>query len=165
MPAPSTPTVVMLLLVPLLVWRTYSRVRRLIGRQRLTRVRPWISLIVMPLLAGLLSWVAWPAVDKIGWLAAGIAAGAALSALGLKLTAFERTPQGFFYTPNRYLGMSLVLLFVGRIVYRVIEVTVLSAGNTVTGFALSSLTLAVFGLLAGYYVGFNAGLLRWRYKS
>jgi len=165
MPAPSAPTVVMLLLVPLLVWRTYSRVRRLIGRQRLTRVRPWISLIVMPLLAGLLSWVAWPAVDKVGWLGAGIATGAALSALGLKLTAFERTPQGLFYTPNRYLGMSLVLLFVGRIIYRVIEVTALSHGNTLTGFALSSLTLAVFGVLAGYYVGFNAGLLRWRYKS
>jgi hypothetical protein len=119
----------------------------------------------MPLRAGLLSWVAWPAVDKVGWLAAGIATGAALSALGLKLTAFERTPQGFFYTPNRYLGMSLVLLFVGRIIYRVIEVTALSHGNTLTGFALSSLTLAVFGVLAGYYVGFNAGLLRWRYKS
>jgi hypothetical protein len=163
--AAPTPTVVMLLLVPLLVWRTYSRVRRLIGRQRLTRVRPWVSLTVMPLLAGLLCWLVYPAVEKIGWLAAGVTLGAALSRLGLRLTAFERTPQGLFYTPNRYLGLTLVLLFVGRIIYRVIEITLLSAGNTLTGFVFSSLTLAVFGLLAGYYVGYNAGLLRWRYKS
>jgi hypothetical protein len=155
----------MLLLVPLLVWRTYSRVRRLIGRQRLTRVRPWITLTLMPTLAGLFCWLAYPNLDKVGWLAAGIAAGVGLSVFGLRLTAFERTPQGLFYTPNRYLGVSLVLLFVGRIVYRVIEITLLSAANTLTGFVVSSLTLAVFGLLAGYYVGYNAGLLRWRYKS
>jgi len=164
MPAPSA-TVVMLLLVPLLVWRTYSRVRRLIGRQRLTRVRPWITLTIFPLLIGLLSWLVYPNLDRIGWMAAGLAAGAALSVLGLKLTSFERTPQGLFYTPNRYLGLTLVLLFVGRIIYRVIEVTLLSAGNTLTGFVFSSLTLTVFGLLAGYYLGYTAGLLRWRYKS
>ena len=164
MPAPSA-TVVMLLLVPLLVWRTYSRVRRLIGRQRLSRVRPWITLTIFPLLIVLLSWLVYPNLDRIGWMAAGLAAGAALSVLGLKLTSFERTPQGLFYTPNRYLGLTLVLLFVGRIIYRVIEVTLLSAGNTLTGFVFSSLTLTVFGLLAGYYLGYAAGLLRWRYKS
>jgi hypothetical protein len=146
------------------VWRTYKRFRRLVGRQRLTMVRPWITLTLFPLLAALLGWAVYPNRDLIGWLGAGIAAGAALSLLGLKLTAFERTPQGLFYTPNRYLGISLVLLFIGRIAWRVIEVTVLSAGNTVTGFVVSPVTLAVFGVLAGYYIGYAAGLLRWRYE-
>jgi len=164
MPAPSTPTIVMILLVPLLVWRVYSRFRRLVGRQRLSKVRPWITLTVFPLLSGLLSWLVYPNTDAIAWLGAGIAAGAALSLLGLKLTRFERTPRGYFYHPNRYLGISLVLLFVGRIAYRVIEVAALSAANTLTGFVVSSVTLAVFGLLAGYYIGYAVGLLRWRYQ-
>jgi hypothetical protein len=164
MAAPSAPTLVLLLLVPLLAWRIYARFRRLVGRQRLTKVRPWITLTVFPLLGGFLSWVVYPNVDLIGWLLIGIAAGAALSLAGLRLTTFERTPQGLFYTPNRYLGISLVLLFIGRIAYRVIEVTVLSAGNTMTGFVVSPVTLAVFGVLAGYYIGYAVGLLRWRYE-
>src|SRR3954468_18345507 len=164
MPAPATPTLVLLLLVPLLVWRIYARFRRLVGRQRLTKVRPWITLTVFPLLAALLAWVAYPNMDRIGWLAAGIAAGAGLSLFGLKLTSFERTSQGLFYTPNKYLGISLVLLFIGRIAYRVVEVAALSASNTVTGFVVSAVTLAVFGLLAGYYIGYAVGLLRWRYE-
>jgi hypothetical protein len=164
MPAPATPTLVLLFLVPLLVWRTYARFRRLVGRQRLTKVRPWITLTVFPLLTGLLAWVAYPNVHRIGWLAAGIAGGAGLSLLGLKLTSFERTAHGLFYTPNKYLGISLVVLFIGRIAYRIVEVAALSASNTVTGFVVSSVTLAVFGLLAGYYLGYTAGLLRWRYE-
>jgi hypothetical protein len=164
MPAPATPILVLLLLVPLMLWRIYARFRRLVGRQRLTKVRPWITLTLFPLLIALLSWVAYPNVGTIGWLAAGVAAGAGLSLLGLKLTSFERSPHGLFYTPNKVLGVSLVLLFVGRIAYRVIEVAVLSAGNTFTGFVVSPVTLAVFGLLAGYYLGYAAGLLRWRYQ-
>jgi hypothetical protein len=164
MPAPATPTLVLLLLVPLLVWRIYARFRRLVGRQRLTKLRPWITLTLFPVLAGLLAWVAYPNMDRIGWLAAGIVAGAGLSLFGLKLTSFERTSQGLFYTPNKYLGISLVLLFIGRIAYRVVEVAALSASNTVTGFVVSAVTLAVFGLLAGYYIGYAVGLLRWRYE-
>ena len=30
----------------LIAWRVYVRMRRMIGRQRLTVVRPWISVIV-----------------------------------------------------------------------------------------------------------------------
>jgi hypothetical protein len=162
--APSVQAIVLLLLIPLLVWRVYARFRRLVGRQRLTKVRPWVALTLFPLLIGLLAWLVYPNVDKIGWLGAGLAGGGGLAVLGLKLTSFERTPQGLFYTPSGILGVSLVLLFVGRIAYRAIEVYALSASNTLTGFVVSSVTLAVFGLLAGYYIGYALGLLRWRYK-
>jgi hypothetical protein len=146
------------------LWRVYARFRRLVGRQRLSRLRPWIQVTIFPVLAGLLSWLVYPNVDKIGWLAVGMAAGAGVSVLGLKLTRFERTPQGLFYTPNAWLGMSIVVLFLGRLIYRVVEIWYLYAPNTVTGFVVSSLTLAVFGLLAGYYMGYAVGLLRWRYQ-
>ena len=164
MATPSAPTLVMLLLVPLLAWRVYARFRRLVGKQRLTKVRPWITLTVFPVLAGLLSWLVYPEGQKIAWLAAGMTGGAELSVLGLKLTRFERTAEGLFYTPNGILGVSLVVLFVGRILYRAIEVYALSAANTFTAFAVSSVTLGIFGLLAGYYLGYAVGLLKWRYE-
>jgi hypothetical protein len=40
---PGTSTVTLLVLVPLLIWRIHARFRRLVGRQRLSKVRPWIS--------------------------------------------------------------------------------------------------------------------------
>jgi hypothetical protein len=39
---------------------------------------------------------------------------------------------------------------------------VISAGPAAAAFARSPLTLAVFGLLAGYYIAYAVGLLHWR---
>lgn len=162
--APSTPTIVLLLLVPLLLWRGYARYRRMVGRQRLSRLRPWITLTVFPLILGLFAYVLYPRMESLEWLAAGLAGGAGLAVYGLKLTRFERTPEGLFFTPNRILGTSLVLLFFGRVVYRVVEVSAMSARNTLTDFVASPVTLGVFGVLAGYYIAYAVGLLRWRYE-
>jgi len=161
-PAPHPSTYVLFLLVPLIVWRIYSRVRRLVGRQRLSRVRPWITITVFPLLALLLALAARSRPERLGFLAGGLVAGACLGVYGLKRTRFETTPQGIFYTPDLHLGIALSLLFFGRIAYRVFEVYALrsAAPNDFSGFAASSLTLGVFGLLAGYYVRYAVGLVR-----
>jgi len=47
-------------------------------------------------------------------LVAGAGFGAALGLYGLRLTKFEQTAQGLFYTPSAHLGIALSLLFVGR---------------------------------------------------
>ncbi len=163
MQAPGTATLVMLALIPLILWRVYSRVRRLVGRQRLSRVRPWITLAVFPLILALLAWLVFPRVDPLLWLAGGLAGGALLGVFGLRKTRFEPTKEGLFYTPNLHLGIALSLLFVGRIAYRVVEVAVLDHPNTATHFAQSYVTLAIFGLLAGYYIAYAIGLVRWRF--
>jgi hypothetical protein len=162
LPAPST--IAVLVLVPLLAWRVWSRVRRMVGRQRLSRVRPWITLTVFPALAALLAFgAAHGDAGRLWWLAGGLAAGALLAAWGLHLTRFEPTPQGLFYTPNLHLGIALSLLFVGRVLYRAVEVYALGATASGADFARSPATLGVFGLLAGYYVAYAAGLVRWRF--
>lgn len=165
MQTPGAPTVVLLALFPLIAWRIYSRVRRLVVRQRLSRIRPWITLAVFPLLISLLGFLAWPDPARLGTLAGGLGCGALLAVYGLRRTRFEPTPQGLFYTPNAHLGIALSLLFVGRIVYRLVEVFALDPGRPRSGaeFAQSPLTLAVFGLLAGYYIGYAIGLVRWRF--
>ncbi|HTQ76455.1 MAG TPA: hypothetical protein VMI15_00390 [Burkholderiales bacterium] len=164
MQASSPSTTVLLVLLPLLAWRVYSRIRRLVGRQRLSRVRPWITLAVFPLLVALLAYAARGSAERLGWLAAGLAAGALLGVYGLRKTRFDPTRQGLYYTPNAHLGIALSLLFVCRILYRLVEVYVIERArtHTATDFAQSALTLSVFGLLAGYYVAYAVGLVRWR---
>lgn len=154
------------MLVPLIVWRVYARFRRLVGRQRLSRIRPWITLSVFPALIVLLCFAAHSHPERLWWLAGGLSPGLLLGRFGLSKTRFEPTPQGLFYTPNVHLGIALSLLFVARIAYRFVEVYALEPAmpHQMEDFVRSPLTLAVFGLLAGYYVAYAVGLLRWRFR-
>jgi hypothetical protein len=160
----NTPTLVLLALTPLIIWRVYSRVRRMVGRQRLSRLRPWISVCLFPVLVALLVFGSLQYPVALAWLAGGLMVGSLLAVYGLRLTRFERTEQGLFYTPNPYLGVTLSLLLVGRILYRIVEVYAGGAPSAadLSHFARSPATLAIFGTLAGYYVAYAIGLLRWR---
>jgi hypothetical protein len=106
-------------------------------------------------------------VDRRTFLKGGLVAGGVLAVYGLRLTRFERTAQGLFYTPNAYLGVTLSLLLVGRILYRLAEIYSdgLAPAAASADFASSPATLAIFGTLAGYYVAYSLGLLRWRYRT
>jgi hypothetical protein len=164
---PLNPSAVTLLvLVPLIVWRMYSRFRRMVGRQRLSRVRPWVTLTIFPALILFIGLATLSQPQRLLWLAAGLLAGALLGVFGLGKTHFEPTPQGLFYTPNAHLGIALSLLFVARIAYRLIEIYAIDPGvpQGMDDFARSPLTLVVFGLLAGYYVAYAVGLVRWRFR-
>jgi len=164
MQAPSPSTITLFVLLPLLAWRIYARFRRMVGRQRLSKVRPWITLAIFPTLVILLGVAALSHPERLWWLAAGLGLGSLLGAFGLRHTRFEPTPKGLFYTPNVHLGIALSLLFVARIVYRLIEVYALepAIAHGMDDFARSPLTLVVFGLLAGYYIAYAIGLVRWR---
>jgi hypothetical protein len=164
MPNPAS-TLAVVAIAALLAWRAYARFRRMVGRQRLSKVRPWITLTVFPLLVLLLVVSAHADPARLVLLAAGLAAGGVLAVAGLRKTRFEPTPQGLFYTPNAHIGIVLSMLFVARIIYRLVEIYAFDAagtGNHTVDFARSPHTLAVFGLLAGYYVGYAIGLVRWR---
>ena len=166
MQAPSASTITLLVLLPLIMWRVYARFRRMVGRQRLSRIRPWITLAIFPVLLVLLCFAAREHLERLGWLAGGLSLGALLGVFGLSKTRFEPTLQGLFYTPNAHLGIALSLLFVGRIAYRLFEVYVVESTvrHGMGDFARSPLTLAVFGLLAGYYISYAIGLVRWRFR-
>lgn len=160
------------LLVPvgfgaLVLWRMYSRIRRLVGRQHLSNVRPWVTVSVLPIVGLLLARTSIAQPMSTLALGAGAVVGIALGVYGLRMTRFEKTPQGLFYTPNAHLGIALSLLLTGRILYRLIQVYSISgsvAGPQVT-YATTPLTLLIFGTLAGYYVTYAVGLLRWRREA
>jgi hypothetical protein len=145
-------------------WRLYSRIKRMVGRQRLSRVRPWLTLFVFPLAVALLLFASLSQPYVALALLAGVVVGAGLGLYGLRLTKFEQTPLGLFYTPNAHLGIALSLLLIGRIAYRLVQLYIASEPirESSAAFGRSPLTLLIFGTLAGYYVAYAVGLLRWR---
>lgn len=150
----------------LIIWRMYARIRRVVGRQQLSNVRPWITVCVFPVLIALLLLGSFARPESALALVAGLAVGAGLGIYGLRLTKFEETPAGLFYTPNAHIGIALSLLFLGRVVYRAIRLYLSAVPVTgpPTAIAYSPLTFLLFGTLAGYYVIYAIGLLRWRHR-
>jgi hypothetical protein len=157
--------VTLIVLAPLIAWRGYARVRRNIGRQPLSSRRPWVTLALYPAITVLLISAAASQPARLEILALCLFLGAALGVFGLSKTMFESTPEGRFYTPNAHIGVALSVLFIGRILYRVIEMAGSHPGahGAVPGFAQSPSTLAIFGLLAGYFTTYAIGLLRHRH--
>ena len=157
------------LLVPagiavLVGWRVYARIKRMVGRQRLSRRRPWVTLCLFPLLVAflLLASLSHP-VAAIGLLG-GVALGLALGVYALGRTKFEQTPEGLCDTPHARVGIALALLLVARISYRVAQIWFVPGAmqEGSAAFARSPLTLVIFGTLAGYYIAYAIGLLRWK---
>jgi ABC-type arginine transport system permease subunit len=161
-----TPTqIVLLVLIPLVLWRVYARIRRMVGRQQSRPWRHWVAAIFFPLVLALLAAAALRDALAIASLVAGIVAGIGLATWGLRLTRFERTPEGVFYTPSAHIGIAVTLLFVARVLYRMVEVFGGMARPGAQDFARSPLTLAVFGVLAAYYAAYASGVLRWRRRN
>jgi hypothetical protein len=160
----DTHLITVVLVVALVVWRIYSRIRRMVGRQRLSTLRPWLTVVVLPLVLALI--LATSLLHPMTAVAviAGVAVGIALGLLGTRLTRFEATPAGLFYTPNAHLGIALSVLVMLRIGYRIVLLAMNGQNLDPQSMQLGSspLTMALFATLAGYYVTYAIGLLRWR---
>lgn len=153
-----------LVVSPLIAWRMYSRIKRLVGRQRSTPIRPWFAVVLFPIVIALIAIVAFAHPLAIGALLGGLAAGVVLGFYGLKLTKFEKTDEGLFYTPNAHIGIALSLLLVVRLTYRMLQLFFVGNGSQipVNNFGSSPMTLAILGTLAGYYFTYAVGHLLWR---
>jgi hypothetical protein len=161
-------TIALLVLMPLLVWRIYARLKRAMGRQRSQLLRHWCAAVLLPLAVLGLALVARTDVLAVSCLGAGALAGAWLGLWGIKLMRFEHTEKGWFFTPNLHLGLLVTMLFVARLLYRGLEWYVNSRAAVpaqLPDFLQSPLTLLAFGLLAGYYCVHGIALLRWRRKA
>lgn len=144
----------------------YRRVRRNVGRQPVQPMRMRTRIVILAVIGALIALGAARDVDLFGALAAGVVGGAALAWLGLRHTKFEHTEQGEFYTPHTYIGLVVSLLLIGRIAYRLLiiypsmQAAAHADQNPFGAFQRSPLTLAIFGVLIGYYVFYYLGVLR-----
>jgi len=166
------PVATVALLAPLILWRLYSRVKRMVGRQPSILWRHWCAAILLPLLLLVLAAVALRSAPALEALAAGVAGGVLLARWGLRLTRFESGAAGYFYIPSTHIGLALTLLLVARIGYRLLVLHGSGAGFSLDAglphgaladyLVASPLTLLVVGLRLGYAAMFAVGLLRWR---
>jgi hypothetical protein len=154
------------LIVALVVWGIYRRMRRSFGRQRVRDGLMWLRAGILTLAAAFIAVQTARDVDLLGMLLAGIACGAVLGYFGLKHTKFEVTPEGRFYTPHTYIGLAVTALFVGRLLYRFLGTYNGLAPPPATGQDLATIyrhspfTLVVIGALVGYYVFYYVGVLQ-----
>lgn len=151
---------VWLLLLPLAMWQRYRSGRarrRAIGW--MVSINAW-SLLVSSAIFLCSAWLSGYWVDAaLRFAAGGLAAGALVGMLGLALTRFESTPQGLFYTPNRWLVLTLALIVLVRLVYGVYRMQRAWVADThVAWLSQQGSVLAVGGLLLGYYLAYAWGL-------
>ena len=116
---------------------------------------PTATTIAAVALVPLIAAVAFANLQRPGYLAVFVLAlisGACLAAYALSRTKFEPTSKGLFYVPHGPIGVSLAVLFLARLAYRLFEVYVLdpAASRSAAEFAQNPLTSSTFGLLAGW---------------
>ncbi|MFZ6720141.1 hypothetical protein [Undibacterium sp. Ji49W] len=146
-----------------ILWRIVSRIRRMVGRQKYSGIRALITVCIFPLLIALVMFGAMRHEGSVLIMLGGLAVGTGLGIYGHRLTKFENSPAGKFYTPNAHLGIALSVLLLGRIAWRMgaLYFTTQSFSAPPGDFYGSHLTLFLFGMLAAYYISYAIGLLRW----
>jgi hypothetical protein len=157
--------VVAAVVAPLVLWRVYSRIRRLTTRQRSKTWRHRTTLVFFPLLLLMLAALSLrTAPIALAGMGAGLAVGVILGRIGARGTKFEQVGGDYYFTPHAPIGMLVAALFIGRMGYRAYEYYALGS-IAHHEFVTSPLTLCIFGVLAGYYMTFAAGLLAWRKRA
>jgi hypothetical protein len=153
-----------LILAPLIAFGLYRRFKRSFGRQKLVLHRMVLRMVVLSVVSALfLCWL--PTAAGFAAAAAGLVVGVSLAFIDLSHTEVVRTDAGSFFTPNRWIGLVVTSLFVARLTVRLFAVYQHSAevGQGVPSppsLQRSPLTLALYFLLAGYYVSYYAGVLK-----
>ena len=92
---------------------------------------------------------------------AGMIVGGVFGLLGLVLTRWESQPEGFFYTPSRWLALLVMLAIAARLVYGWWHATHSGAPGEQHWFMSASgtqLSVAVAAGLIGYYLVYAIGV-------
>ncbi|MGK5025133.1 hypothetical protein [Janthinobacterium sp. RB2R34] len=164
----ETTTLALLCLAPLLVWRIYSRLKKLVARQKSQLWRHRLVAFGVPALIVFLATTTKFEILPLSSLGAGVLAGGWLGVLGIRLTRFEQVGKDYYFTQHRYLGLAVTMLFIARLLYRGMEIylnTRLDVPVPPPPFGQSPLTMAAYGMVTGYYAAYAWGLLRWRQRS
>ncbi len=164
----ETTTLALLFLVPLLVWRIYSRLKKLVARQKSQLWRHRLVAFGVPALIVFLATTTKFEILPLSSLGAGVLAGGWLGVLGIKLSRFEQVGKDYYFTQHRYLGLAITMLFIARLLYRGMEIylnTRLDVPVPPPPFGQSPLTMAAYGMVTGYYAAYAWGLLRWRQRN
>ncbi len=163
-PAPHLPLAAVLVMGTLIAWRVYGRARKLVGRQHFNVGRSRLSLVFFPVLIVALLMASYSQPLSAAMEIGGVLIGVGLAVYGLRVTKFENTAEGLYYTPSAHVGIALSLVLVGRVLYRLFQMYASTSAYAAPPqtFVRSPLTLLIIGTLAGYYAWYAFGLIRWQ---
>jgi hypothetical protein len=167
--------IVPFLIAILVLFVIYRRFRRSFGQQPLRPVRMQVRIGLLLVVGCLLLSVVFRSAAFIFAVLAGIVAGVALAMWGAARTRFLRVSGQLYYVPHTYTGIAVSFLFLGRLVYRLIQVygtahaihaAAPDSANQAfapAGMLQSPLTLGLYFVLMGYYVCYYSMVL-WKSK-
>jgi hypothetical protein len=160
-------TLALLILIPLLIWRVYLRLRQIFVRQEslIWRHRTGAGFFGFLLLASAIA--VRSDVLALSSLAAGVLAGAWLAFFALKKTRIETVGRRYFFKPYDRFGILVCLLFAARVLHVFLEIYMNRQSDNPRPFTFETglyhpLSCLAFGLLASYVAAFSLGMLRWR---
>jgi hypothetical protein len=164
MPSPETSQwLTMAISVPLTGFLVYRRFKRTFGKQPIKR-RSMIGRSVVLSFIALVLVVTMPTLPMFAAAAGGLLFGTLAALYGFKKTVFDITEQGRFYTPDKWVGLAMTSIFLGRMVSRLLVLQQVGAFDPADGppaqLPRSPLTTGAFWLWSVYYVVFFALVLR-----
>lgn len=149
-------------LLPIALLQRYRR-----GKAR-RRAQGWVIkgnavlLAISALLFVLGAWIGARWIDgALQYACIGLGVGVVIGVAGLWLSRFESTGNGLYYTPNRWLVLSLTTLVAARIALSVWQMWQRWQSSSATGWELlgdHASLFAVGGILLGYYLAYTWGL-------
>jgi hypothetical protein len=159
-----TPNMIYAVMIPVMAFAVWRRVRRSFGRQPIRRKQMTVRIVIFTLLGALMVWGSLHNPRLLEGLFGGALAGAALGTVGLRLTRFERDASGADrYIPNAWIGGVLTTVLVARLAWRLLVVMPQlqdpAMAHSAPAMGNSPPTMAILGLTIGYYICYYAGLL------
>jgi hypothetical protein len=168
------------LIAALVVFAMYRRLRRSFGRQPLRPRRMTVRIVLLAVVACALLPLALRSVQFLTAELIGAVLGVGLGLWGAERTRFVMFRGKLHYVPHTYTGIAVSLLFLGRVVYRLVQVystlhaahaahaSAVNAADPANGFGSSGmvrspLTVGIFFVLMGYYVCYYS-LVLWKSK-
>jgi hypothetical protein len=160
-----------LLPIVLIGWMIYRRIRRTVGYQKLIRSRLKFRTGMFALLGLLILAMAFRHPIQFAGDAIGLTGGLVLGYFGIRHLKFEKREEGWFYRTHVWVEVTVLVLFLSRVAYRVVEMVQMPSAvaanaanaanaNPAANFTRDPLTSAVFFVLVTYYVWFYSYLLR-----
>jgi hypothetical protein len=153
----------------------YRRFRRSFGRQPIRPVRMNLRIVILLVLGCSLLPLALKSGQFLMTELAGLAAGIALGVWGAERTRYQSYNGHLHYVPHTYTGVAVSLLFVGRMVYRMVELYSMDRSSGSSGMEVASqgfpppqmmrspLTVGLLFAVIGYYVCYY-GIVLWKSK-
>ncbi|HUX19792.1 MAG TPA: hypothetical protein VMW69_01045 [Spirochaetia bacterium] len=149
--------------IVLVAWVVYRRIRRTVGFQRFVKSRLLARSIVLGIIGALVVGAGYLRPIAFAGDAVGILAGALLAFAAIRNITFERREGDWYYRTHVWVESVVLVLFVGRLAYRIIESV--AAGRHASGTNNLSqledpLTAGALLMFVCYYVAFAIALIQ-----